>query len=460
MEAFSPALDRVPPVAHDAERMILSACMIDATPMSVEIACEQLQARDFYRTAHGLIFDAIRSLAGRDDPATFVEVADELEKRGELDIVGGRAYIVALADAAPHSLHAAHYCHLIKEASCRRQMIAAGGEIIRGAYEEQTTPTVELLDGAQAVLFSLAESRDTRGPEPLRASVLRRMERLEKANAKGQEYSGITTGFPQLDRITGGLQDGHVIIVAGRTGMGKSAFGLDIITSAVKQGRRSLIFSQEMSGEQIAERLLSAHSGIDAVRLRNGQLRDGEGYRNEWASIINSAGELGDWPVMIDDQPALTLATLRARARRVKATIGLDLIIADYLQLMGRGSQKRDELRHEIGRLTKGFHDLAAELQIPVVALSQISRAAEKRDDKRPMLSDLAESSAIENDADLVLILHRPGYYKRGETDRSAPEHEDAEVIVAKHRHGPQGAIVPVKFARRFARFLAVEDRR
>lgn len=459
MEAeFSPALRQPAPQSIDAEQSILGCCLLDGTSESVEVMRSVLTARDFYRDAHRHIFEALCRLNDRDEPADLVTVGNELQRAEALDAVGGRVYLMACMEAIPGTSRAPHYAFMVREAANRRRLIDLGSEFIRMGYEEQLTPSADLLCTAQEAVCSLAETNDTRGPKPIREGVERRLARLEEAANAGQEFSGIATGFPQLDRITGGLQRGHVIIIAGRTSMGKSALALDFVSNAVNQGKRCLIFSQEMSDEQIAERLLAIKSGVDSIRLRNGQLRDGHGLNDEWVAVTHAAADISGWPLEVDDQPVITLAQARSRARRMKATRGLDLIVVDYLQLIARDAGRPEHLRHEIARLTKGFKNLAQELEIPVVALSQVSRAAERRDDKRPMLSDLAEASAIENDADLVLILYRPGYYKRGESDENAPDFEPAEVIVAKHRHGPQGGIIPLRFARRFGRFLPAEE--
>jgi replicative DNA helicase len=384
-------------------------------------------------------------LHDRAEAVDFVTLCDELERREQLAELGGAAYITWLIDATPTALNVEYYGHIVERTSTLRRLIGAAGEIAALAYED-TDDVDEVVDRAEQILFGVSQQRITRDIMPIRDVVSEYYDRVNYLYEHKGETIGVPTGFRQVDKLLGGLQNSDLIIVAARPGMGKTSLLLSFaLNAARKYNQRVAIFSLEMSAEQLVQRLISAETGIDSQRLRIGNLRE-----EEWPNFIQATGALSDTMIFIDDTPSISSMQVRTKARRLYAEYGLDMIVIDYLQLM-QGDRRTENRVQEISFLSRTLKGLARELNIPVVVASQLSRAVEQRNDKRPMLSDLRESGSIEQDADIVVFIYRDEYYSP-ETDQA----NIAEIIVSKHRNGPTG-MVPLFFRKEQAQFLEVE---
>ncbi|MBX5466003.1 MAG: replicative DNA helicase [Firmicutes bacterium] len=429
---------RLPPHSPEAEASVLGAMLLH--PEAVAKAMEILEPGDFYQQAHQRIFEAMTALFQATQPVDVVMVGEELRRRGELDAVGGLPYLMELAALVPTAAHVEHYAQVIRQASLRRALIATANHLIVESYEGEKAPA-ELLDYAQNALFQLTQ-RGQREVVPLHEVLIDAFHRLEQLYENRGKLVGLPTGFIDLDRLTAGLQASDLIVVAARPSMGKTMFCLNLARHvATREKVPVAIFSLEMSREQLALRLLSAEAEIEGHRLRSGELDE-----RMWAQLSIALGRLGEAPIFIDDTPAISALELRAKARQLKSQHNIGLIIIDYMQLMqGRRSENRQQ---EISDISRSLKALARELNIPVVALSQLSRAVESRTDKRPMLSDLRESGAIEQDADVVAFLYREDYYSR-----EAEQPDLTEVIVAKQRNGPTGT-VRLLFKREIGKFF------
>lgn len=417
---------RLPPQAPDAEVSVLGAMLLSSD--AVARAMEILRPEDFYQEAHQLIFAAIMDLFNQTRPVDVVTVGEALRSRGQVEQVGGLAYLMELAGMVPTAAHLEHYAEVVRSASLLRQIIAVATDLVTGAYQADRTPQ-EILDQAQAALFGLAQ-RGHQDVARLQEVLIETFSRLEMLYGSQGKLVGLPTGFADLDRMTAGLQESDLVVIAARPSMGKTMFCLNLARYvALHQQVPVVIFSLEMAREQLALRLLSAESEIEGHRLRTGEL-DGQA----WSKLSLALGRLGESPIFIDDTPGISALELRAKARRLKAQHGIGLVIVDYMQLMqGRRAENRQQ---EISEISRSLKALARELRVPVVTLSQLSRAVESRNDKRPMLSDLRESGAIEQDADLVAFLYREDYYSK---DTEHPE--ITELIVAKQRNGPTGTV-------------------
>ncbi|MCY0878142.1 MAG: replicative DNA helicase [Firmicutes bacterium] len=437
---MSVPLNRVPPQSPDAEVSVLGAILIHAGAMSR--AVELLQPDDFYQEAHRLIFDAAVNLFNRGQPVDVVTVGEELRQQNLLERVGGLPYLMELASLVPTAAHVDHYAQFVKDSASLRRLIDTATRLIQESYKAERSPR-ELLDWAQQELFSL-----TRGGQrevvKLHDVLIDTFTRLEQLYENKGKLVGVPTGFHDLDRLTAGLQPSDLIIVAARPSMGKTMLCLNLARHvAVHEKVPVAIFSLEMSREQLALRLLSAESELPAHRLRTGEL-DGE----MWGTLSRALGHLSEAPIYIDDTPGISALELRAKARQLKMQHHIGLIIVDYMQLMqGRRAENRQQ---EISDISRSLKALARELDVPVVALSQLSRAVESRNDKRPMLSDLRESGAIEQDADIVAFLYREDYYSK-----DAENPDMTELIIAKQRNGPTGTI-HLLFKKDVGKFLNV----
>ncbi len=429
---------------------------------ALERAMEIIGPEDFYRPAHQTICDALFSLSERDEPADLITLTEELRKLNKLDACGGADYLFELVNSVPTAANVQHYANIVEQKSILRKLIAAGGKIINLAYDE-TSDVEDITDEAEKTVFSVAQKRVGEYFRPIAPLVTSTWEWIEKRYQDKGEAAGLATGFSNLDSRTGGLQASDLIILAARPSMGKTALALDIgLHAASKLGETVAIFSLEMSAEQLVQRMVCSKAKANAHSLRTGRFRD-----EEWQRIADASSELMTSPIFIDDSTDVTVLNMRAKCRRLRAEQGLGLVIVDYLQLM-RGHNKRSESRQqEISDIARGLKGLAREMRVPVIALSQLSRAVERRDDKRPMLSDLRESGSIEAEADLVAMLYRDAYYKRKELFQQAegmpasvePEEEDntTEVIIAKHRNGPTG-VVKLSFIKEFASFEDLDE--
>jgi len=430
---------RLPPQDLDAERSVLGAMLLEKNALSEAI--ELLKPGDFYRPAHAQIFEAMAALFERNEPVDEVTLAAELKNRAQFEAIGGTSFLAALTESVPTAANVGYYAKLVRDRGLMRTLIATATAIAGSGYEAGSEIEV-LLDEAEAKIFEITSARDQRGFIPLKDVVKSVFKRIETLYENKQPITGVSTGFVDLDKVTSGLQPSDLIIVAGRPSMGKTAFALNVAQSASIQHHVPVaVFSLEMSREQLVMRMLCAEGRIDGHRLRGGFLKD-----TDWPKLARAAGALAEAPIYIDDTGALSILEMRAKSRRLQAEKGLGLIVVDYLQLMhGRASAEGRE--REISEISRGLKALAKELSVPVVALSQLNRSLEARTDKRPMLSDLRESGAIEQDADVICFVYRDDYYHEDSPDKGI-----AEIIIGKQRNGPTDT-VRLRFAKEYTRF-------
>jgi replicative DNA helicase len=425
-------IDRLPPQSIEAEQSVLGSVLIDRDAM-IEIA-DFLKPEDFYRQAHARIYAVMLDLSERREPIDIVTVSESLERGGDLEAIGGRAYLATLSNQTPTAVHAAQYARIVERKALLRNLIGAAGKIAGIGYEDPAE-VGEAIDRAEAELFAVSERRVSAGFSVLRSLLHDAYDRLDYLHAHRGEISGVRSGFGDLDALTTGLQKSDLVILAARPSVGKTSFALNIAEHAAVRDKKSVgVFSLEMSKEQLVLRLLSSVSGIDSQRLRTGFLEE-----LDFARIAPAMNALSEAPIYIDDTPNITTMELRTKARRLQAEAGLDLVIVDYLQLMQSSTTTRDANRvQEVSEISRGLKALARELKVPVVALSQLSRQPEMRESKEPRLSDLRESGSIEQDADLVMFLYREK--ERGADDQQT-EGEVVKLKLAKHRNGPTGEI-------------------
>jgi len=443
--------DRLPPQNIEAEQSLLGSILID--PEAIIRVSPIVRPEDFYRETHAIIYAAALELHERHQPADFVTLRDALQQRNQLEAVGGTAYLSTLVNAVPTSAHAEYYAQIVQRTAILRRLIDAATQIT-GIAHEPVDDAEEAIDRAEQILFAVAERRHARDLTPISQVIARYYDRIQMLAEHKGEPLGVPTGFTMLDKLLGGLQPSDLIILAARPSMGKTALALTIATHAAKRHRaRVAIFSLEMSAEQLVQRLLAAETGIDAQRLRIGDVRE-----DEWPLIVQAASTLSETNIFIDDSPSLTVLSMRSKARRIHAQYGLDLIIVDYLQLM-EGDRRSENRVQEISNISRGLKGLARELNVPVLALSQLSRAVESRQDKRPQLSDLRESGSIEQDADVVLFIYRDSMYYKTEEEwaRAFPDKPYypglSEIWVSKQRNGPAGKKVDLYFEEHLAVF-------
>ncbi|MFH1279555.1 MAG: replicative DNA helicase [Candidatus Eisenbacteria bacterium] len=439
-KAKGEGIDRVPPQAVEAERAVLGAILLDGE--CINRVLDYLTEDTFYRDAHRKIFAAMLSLYERSEAIDLVTCSEELGRHGALEAAGGRLFLSSLLDEVATSANVSYHASRVREKSILRQMIQSGTRIVQDAYEA-AEDVRELLDQAEQSIFEISESQITRGFLPIR-DVVRPVYADAQAIAKGGTvHRGVKSGFSDLDSILSGFQNGDLIIVAGRPSMGKTAFCLNVAQNVAIDGKHSVgIFSLEMSKEQLVHRLLCSEARVDSHAVRNGYVA-----QRDWPDLTTAASLLSEAPIYIDDAPGLTVLEMRSRARRLFREANLSLLIIDYMQLIHAGGRSESR-QQEISQISRSLKNLAKELGIPVIALSQLSRAVENRPGShRPLLSDLRESGAIEQDADVVLFLYRPEVYEK------IPENEGkAEVIVGKQRNGPLGT-VHLTFIKNYTRF-------
>jgi replicative DNA helicase len=421
----------LPPQNIAAEESLLSAILVDNTAL-LEVV-EILAASDFYRTAHQKIFAAISDLFNRGEPIDLVTLANSLKEGGQLESVGGAAYLARLVDAVPMAVNAQHYARIVHDKAVLRRLIEKANAITKRCFQEQGGAD-EIIDFAEASIFEVTEKKARQAFYPLSKLIDGNIDFLEEKQKNKSLVTGVATGFTHLDNLTSGLQNSDLIILAGRPSMGKTALALNIArNAAVDAGVPVAIFSLEMSKEQLSLRLLCSEARIDSSRLRSGFFS-----MEDWDRLTDAAGVLSAAPIFIDDSPSLSAMEVRAKARRLKMDKNIGLIVIDYLQLMqGRASAERREL--EISEISRSLKALAKEINLPVIALSQLNRMLEQRNDKRPRLSDLRESGALEQDADVVAFIYRDEVYNKEETN---PHKGTAEVILAKQRNGPTGDVL------------------
>lgn len=447
-------LDRLPPFSLEAEQSVLGAMLIDSDAI-IEVA-DFLRPEDFYRQAHQVIYAAVLALYEHQTPTDIVTVAEAIERDGDLDRVGGRSYLSSLSNMTPSAVHAQAYGKVVQRKGVLRRLIGAGTKIVAIAYEDPEDYE-QAVDSASEEVYRVSQGRNTGKYRDLKSLLHEAYDKIDNLYSNKGEVSGIGTGLRDLDRMTQGFQRSDLIIVAARPSVGKTSFALNIAEhAAAKEARRVGLFSLEMSEEQLVLRLLSATSGVDSQRLRSGFLED-----SDFPRIMHAMSELSEAALFIDDTPSLTVSELRTKARRMKAEVGIDMVIVDYLQLMhapGAGGKESNRVQ-EVSAITRGLKQLARELDVPVVALSQLSRQPEMRESKEPRLSDLRESGSIEQDADLVIFLWRR--MEGHDDDSHSADAEDGEWInlnLAKHRNGPTGDM-QLWFKKSQTRFYQMEDR-
>jgi replicative DNA helicase len=438
------APERTLPHSLDAERSVLGAILIHNEAFNH--AAELIDAHDFFRDAHRRIFDKMVALSERGDAIDFITLKEELSRAGELDEIGGPAYIAALADGVPRSANVEYYARIVKEKSTLRNLIHSANKILTDAYEAEQEPDL-LLDEAERAIFAIAEDRIREGFVPLRDLVQNSFTTIEKLQQHKGLVTGVPTGFVDLDELTSGLQPSDLILVAARPSMGKTSFVLNVAQHVGTATDMTVgFFSLEMSKEQLFMRMLTSEARIDAHRFRSGYLNE-----KDYGRLSHALGTLAEARVFIDDSASVGVLEMRAKARRLQAEHGLHLLIVDYIQLMsGRG--RFESRQQELATISRSLKGLAKELNVPIVALSQLSRAPETRSDHRPQLSDLRESGALEQDADVVLFIFREEQYRKDDGQPNTEAEGVAEIIIGKQRNGPTG-VVKLAFVREHTRF-------
>jgi replicative DNA helicase len=430
---------RTPPHDIQAEESLLGAMLLSRE--AIATAVEDCRTEDFYKPAHGHVFDAISNLYGEGEPVDPVTVADELRRAGLLDSIGGPALLIGLQASTPSTSSAGRYARIVSDLSLLRRLIRAANEIAEIGYD-LPDDVHGAIDRAESMVFEIGQRRMADTLAPIRDLLGQSLDRLEALYDRGDSITGVPTGYIDIDEQLSGLQPSNLIIVGARPAVGKTAFCLGIAAHAAMQANVPvLFFSLEMGHLEITQRLLSAESQVNASRMRNGRLHD-----TDWPKISHAIGRLAEAPIFIDDNPNLTVMDIRAKARRLKSKEGLGLVIVDYIQLMtGRNTAENRQV--EVSEISRGLKILARELEVPVIGLSQLSRTLETRADKRPMLADLRESGSLEQDADIVMFLYRDEVY-----NPDSPDKGTGEVIVAKHRNGPTG-VARLAFLDHQARF-------
>ena len=422
-------IKRVMPHSAEAEQSVIGSMLMDRE--AIMIAAEIITGEDFYQRQYGIVFEAMAELFNEEQPVDLVTLQNRLRAKDVPEEISGMEFVRELLNATYTSSNVKYYANIVAEKSTLRKLIRVNEEISNLCYGG-TEPLEEVLEQTEKRIFDLVQRRNTGEFVPIKQVVLNAIQKIESASRTKGNVTGIATGFKDLDYQTSGFQPSDLILIAARPSMGKTAFVLNIAQYMAFRSQETVaVFSLEMSKEQLVNRLLSMESGVDAQKLRNGNLSDGE-----WERLVEGAEGVARSNLIIDDTPGITLAELRSKCRKYKLENGLGIIMIDYLQLMSGGGRSSDSRQQEISDISRGLKSLARELNVPVVALSQLSRAVEQRPDHRPMLSDLRESGAIEQDADMVMFLYRAAYYNKDSEMKNL-----AEVIVAKQRNGPIGTI-------------------
>ena len=427
------------PNSREAEEAVLGSVLIN--PEAYFDVASFLRADDFYIQRHNWIWQSFVRLHEKNAPIDFLSVTEELDQMGRLTDIGGAAYLNTLVANVPTSLHAEYYGRLVEEASIRRRMLSAANDIAKLAIQEGNSIET-LMDEAEKSIFSVSERRMTRDLQSIQQVLSSYYDRIEQIVNRGEDMYGVLTGFIDLDRLLSGMQPSDFLIIAGRPGMGKTSFILSAVrNTALTYKKHVAIFSLEMSNEQLVQRLLSQETGIDSQRLRTGKLQE-----DEWPIFTHAIEVLNGTRIFLDDTPALTPLQLRTKCRRMHAEYKLDLIVVDYLQLMTSGARSENRVQ-EVSHISRNLKVLARELNVPVLAAAQLSRAVEQRTDKEPQLSDLRESGSLEQDADVVMFIHRPEAYEKDTLRQNI-----AQIKIAKHRNGPTGTVELV-FLNQLAKF-------
>ncbi|MES2093361.1 MAG: replicative DNA helicase [Actinomycetota bacterium] len=431
--------ERTPPYDLLAEQSAIGGMLLSKDAVADVI--ESVRAVDFYMPKHEIIFDAILSLYAHGEPTDVIAVTDELTKTGELTRAGGAEYLHTLTGIVPTAANAGFYSTIVAEKAVLRRLVEAGTRIVQMGYASEGE-VLDLVNNAQAEIYSVMGGVEAEDFVPLTVAVTTAIDEIEAARGRDGSMTGVPTGFAELDELTNGLHGGQLIIVAARPALGKSTLALDFARAAsIKHDLPSIFFSLEMGRSEIAMRLLSAEAAVPLQSMRKGTL-----HTEDWTKIASTRGQINDAPLYIDDSPNMTLVEIRAKCRRLKQKVGLKMVIIDYLQLMTSG-KKVESRQQEVSEFSRALKLLAKELQVPVIALSQLNRGPEQRSDKMPALSDLRESGSLEQDADMVILLHRDSAYEKESTRPG-----EADLIVAKHRNGPTKTIT-VAFQGHFSRF-------
>lgn len=447
---------KLPPQAPDIEEAVLGALMLEKHAISV--IAEILKPESFYKDSHAIIYEAIISLFNRSEPIDILTVTSELRKNGKLDLVGGAYYITSLTNRVSSAANIEYHARIVAQKFLQRELIRIAGEIQLEAYEDDAD-AFNLLDRSERKLFDISKGYISKSYQPINSVIKHTLKEIEELKVNHGKFTGIPSGITKLDAITSGFQRSDLIILAARPGMGKTAFALTVARNAVfeqtTEPRAVAIFSLEMGSKQIISRMISAEAEISGKKLRTGQLEE-----YEWAQLNAKIAKLSNAPIFIDDTPALSVFDLRAKCRRLKTHHNIELIIIDYLQLL-RGDDdknKNTNREQEVSYISRSLKSLAKELDVPVIALSQLSRQTERRgSSNRPMLSDLRESGSIEQDADMVMFIYRPEYYDLHVWEDETPNHGQAEIIIAKNRHGSLDNI-RVRFISEFTKFTDLSN--
>ena len=437
----APPFAEVPPQNLEAEEAVLGAMLLSET--AIGSVTEILDAADFYRGSHGTIYRTCLTLWSKGEPVDAITLANELEERGELEQVGGASRVAELAALVSATANVEHYARIVKETATLRGLIRAGQEIVR-LGQERIGETTELVDRAEQIVFDLSQERVRGDFDHIGPLLTESFERITKLYEAGVDVTGVPSGFRDLDRLTSGFQPGNLVILAARPSMGKSALALCIAANlGVRSSMPVALFTLEMSKAEVTQRLMCSEAKVESDRVRSGKLT-----QEDWPRLTAACDKLMKAPIYVDDTGSITMMELRSKARRLKAREpALGLIVVDYLQLMTSGGTVENRVQ-EVSQISRNLKVLARDLDVPILALSQLSRAVEQRHDKRPILSDLRESGSIEQDADLVFFVYRDEYYNGDESDQQGL----AEVILAKHRNGPTGS-EKLSFLRRYAKF-------
>ena len=431
--------EKVPPQNREAEMSVLGAMFFDE--MALAKAIEVLSPDFFYDLRHQNIFNAMTTLFSRNQPVDLITVSEELKKRKQLDDLGGISYLTQLTTIVPTAANIEHYARIVKDKALLRKLIQSGTQIVQSSLEADGNAR-EMIDSAEKMIFDISQSQIENKTIQIKDIIHESMETIDQLFQRKEHITGLATGFHEFDTKTAGLQPSDLIIVAGRPSMGKSAFATAIVEHVgINLKKPVVIFSLEMSKEQLVQRMLCSHARVDAQKVRTGYLS-----HQDWPKLTSAAGKLSEAPIFIDDTPAQTVLEIRAKARRLKMKHEISMIVIDYLQLM-QGSKSVENRQQEISEISRSLKALAREIRVPVIAVSQLSRAVEQRTGNRPQLSDLRESGAIEQDADVVVFLFREEYYNQTEENKNK-----AEAIIAKQRNGPVGTI-PLVFLKEWTRF-------
>ncbi|MBS4536967.1 replicative DNA helicase [Clostridium sp. D2Q-11] len=443
MEENIQKLGNIPPHSLEAEQSVLGAIILDKD--AIISATEILRPEDFYKEANGEIYESVLEIYNRNEPVDLITLSEELRKRDTFEAVGGIGYLTDLSDGVSTTANIKSYCEIVEEKSLLRRLIKASNEIISEGYKDDKE-IENIIDLAEKRIFEITQRKSHEGFTPMKTALMETLSKIEEMSKSGGGLTGITTGFIDLDNKTGGLQKANLILVAARPSMGKTAFSVNVAQNSAMKGESTVaIFSLEMSKGQLVQRMLSSEAHIEIQKVISGDLTE-----DEWVRLSKAMGPLAQAKIYIDDTPAISLAEMKAKCRKLKIEQGLDLVMIDYIQLMS-GDGRTENRQQEISKISRGLKEMARELDISVIALSQLSRAPELRSDHRPIMSDLRESGAIEQDADVVMMLYRDEYYHPDTEKKNI-----GEVIITKQRNGPTGTVELVWMGQ-FTKFLNME---